>query len=367
MQLCDKDILRAISTGELIFAGTVPRYPFKKEQIQPASVDLRLGNRITRFKDNIECYDIRDTINPEMHLKNEFLDDGESFIVQPNEVIFGQIYEQLAIGDNFSARVEGRSRVARLGISVHCTGSYINPGFCGAMPLQIINHNRFPVVLYPYINICQLVIFRLTDIPLVSYLERSVLPYNTYYNEVNPSPSILSADPEDGLHNQTIVEQRIKALIENYYKTIKTEQILNAQGKSKTAIIENATIQNFTNGGYSMGDQYNAQQAGNQGPNAGQNSTINQVHISETNIDSSALMKELEKIKAYLKASEYNDDSDVLIGDITKAAKALKENKKGHALVIVKTVGSKILDIAKSIGCSIRGENYYRRNEIVSV
>jgi deoxycytidine triphosphate deaminase len=59
VQLCDKDILRSIRDGNLLFVGANPDYPFMKEQIQPASVDLRLGNRIIRFKEEIKSFDIK--------------------------------------------------------------------------------------------------------------------------------------------------------------------------------------------------------------------------------------------------------------------------------------------------------------------
>ena len=285
--------------------------------------------------------------------------------VKPNEILFAQIYEQISIPDYMSARVEGRSRVARLGISVHCTGDYINPGFAGAMPLQIINHNYFPVVLYPYISICQMILYRLSDEPLVSYLQRSVLPYNTYYNETNPSPSILSGNPEESMQgSNTILEKRIGDLIENYYNTIEKEKDFEMQQKiskckkkdmqiNKQALIEEATILNL--GGLAMGDQYFAKMAGVQGKNAGSHATITQYYNENewSEVDINNMLTDLEKIKQYIKSNYTDEEHDIIVGDISSASRALKSNNKEEAGNILKRCGHVLYDIAKSIGCAV--------------
>jgi deoxycytidine triphosphate deaminase len=364
MQLCDKDILRAINNGSLVFAGTNPQYPFQREQVQPASVDLRLGNRFIRFKKSVNSFDIKNIKQIGDLLDVEYIEDGQEILINPGEILFGQIYEQMEIGDEFAARIEGRSRVARLGISVHCTGDYINPGFAGAMPLQIINHNHFPIMLYPYIGICQIIIYKLSDTPLVPYLQRSVLPYNAYYNETNPSPSILSANPTEGLTNETIIEKKIKTLIEGFYETQDKENaIRKAAGKPTgqidekhvQTVIQNATFQNLYSGGYieQMRDQYNAKQAANQGPNAGQQSTVIQELFEGTGMDDSQLKKELLRVKDFLRQLPQDDDTDILIGEITKASRSLDQNKRSDALSVLKKCGRKLYDIAERIGCSL--------------
>lgn len=366
MQLSDKDIYKAMVKGDLLFVGVNPKYPFVKEkQVQPASVDLRLGNRIIRFKENIENFDIKNIKEIDKYLDVQYINEGEAIEVKPNEILFAQIYEQISIPDYLSARVEGRSRVARLGISVHCTGDYINPGFAGAMPLQIINHNYFPVVLYPYISICQMILYRLSDEPLVSYLQRSVLPYNTYYNETNPSPSILSGNPQESMQgSNTILEKRIGDLIENYYNTIEKEKDFEMQQKiskckkkdmqiNKQALIEEATILNL--GGLAMGDQYFAKMAGVQGKNAGSHATITQYYNENewSEVDINNMLTDLEKIKQYIKSNYTDEEHDIIVGDISSASRALKSNNKEEAGNILKRCGHVLYDIAKSIGCAV--------------
>lgn len=366
MQLSDKDIYKAMANSDLLFAGPNPKYPFVKEiQVQPASVDLRLGNRIIRFKDNIKRFDIKDIKEIDQYLSVQHIAEDGEIEVKPGEIVFAQIYEQIAIPDYLSARVEGRSRVARLGISVHCTGDYINPGFAGAMPLQIVNHNSFPIVLYPYISICQLILYKLTDDPLVSYLERSVLPYNTYYNETNPSPSILSKNPEDGSQvRATILEQRIKDLIENYYNTLEkekdyelqqrwNEQKRKEEEKSKQAMIREATFLNI--GGLKMGDNYYAEVVGVQGKKAGNHANITQVYKADdwADINIEQMLSDLNTIKIYIKNNYEDEEHDILVGNLSSATKALKEDNKKEADSILKKCGRILYDIAKSIGCAV--------------
>lgn len=366
MQLCDKDIYKAMAKGDLLFAGVDPKYPFVKErQVQPASVDLRLGNRIIRFKQGIESFDIKDIKDIEQHLSVQYLDEGEKIEVRPNEILFAQVYEQILIPDYLCARITGRSRGARLGISVHCTGDYINPGFAGAMPLQIINHNYFPVILYPYIGICQMILYRLTEEPLVSYLQRSKLPYNTYYNETNPSPSILSEEPSDSMEDGvTILERRIRNLIENYYNTIEKEEEYELKQKiskkkkkdmqKKTQKIVNEAI-SVNIGGLNMGDQYNAKMVGAQGKNAGSNAIITQYYNENDweGIDINGMLMDLDAIKKYIKSNYSDEEYDIVVGDITSASRALKTNNKEEASSMLKKCGHFIYDIAKKIGCAV--------------
>lgn len=366
MQLCDKQIYEAMAKGDLLFVGANSKYPFKKDiQVQPASVDLRLGNRIMRFKDGIDSFDINNIKEIKSHLSVQYVNEGEAIQIGPNEIIFAQIYEQISIPNYLSARIEGRSRVARLGISVHCTGDYINPGFAGAMPLQLINHNSFPVILYPYIGICQMILYELSEVPLISYLERSSLPYNTYYNETNPSPSILSSNASDESHENSIVEMRIRQLIENYYDTLEAEVkgSTNKKGKRQQreikSVIDEATSSNYQNlfigGQISVGEQYNAKQAGIQGPGAGSHATITQYYQEAQVLDADIpqLLLELEHIKGHLRDNYSDDDHYIIIGNVSSASKLLKEHKNDQAMEFLKKCGKVLYDIAKSIGCSV--------------
>lgn len=355
MQLCDKDLYRLLKSGEIMFVGAEERFPFVPEkQVQPASIDLRLGNRITKFKENTAEFDLKEIEKINQYLVSEFLKESEPFQINPHEIIFSQIYEQMSIGNNVSARIEGRSRMARLGLSIHTTGDYINPGFVGAMPLQIINNNNFPIIMYPYMSICQIMIYQLTDEPLVKYADKSTLPWNKYQNEEYASPSIISVDPVAEIKDYgLIMEKKINLLIENYNKQMEYEGLDIKKVKNISKITEQY-IDNINYMEVNMRDQYNANQVGNQGPKAGEKSTINQVYGRDLEIiNYSEWLAETQKIKKFLYDGERNEENEILIGELTKIQQAAKESNSNKIKEILKGCGKQVYDISKRIGCSL--------------
>lgn len=357
MQLCDRDIYQAIKDGEIGFVGTNEKYPFLYEQqVQPCSIDLRLGDIIVRFKESIDSFDIKDNILPEQHLNVEQYKGGQPIVINPGEIVFGQIYEQMWIGDKYSARVEGRSRVARLGLAVHCTGSYINPGFCGAMPLQLINYNKFSITIYPYIGICQLVLFEISDEPLVKYSDRSRI-CNPYFDEKYASPSVLQPPTVGGYEKQSVAEYRMAELVKDYYRGIQKGQTSRKKQCSEEERIERIVIKNslqFKQDEVTcMRDNYTATQVGTQGPQSGMNATITQ-HYNAPLIDRNELLAELNILRTHLKGDISGDeDIDIMLGDVSRASKSIKDHNEQTAVQILKSAGRKLYDIAKTIGCTL--------------
>lgn len=358
MQLCDRDIYLAIKEGEIGFVGTNEKYPFLYEkQVQPSSIDLRLGDIIVRFKESVDSFDIKDQIVFEEHLNVERYKDGQPIIINPGEIVFGQIYEQMWIGDKYSARVEGRSRVARLGLAVHCTGSYINPGFCGAMPLQIINYNRFSVTIYPYIGVCQLVLFEISDTPLVKYSDRSRI-YNPYFDEKFASPSVLQPPAIDVPEKQSITEYRMSQLVKDYYRGIQKGKLSRRKQHSDEERIERIVINNLLKSNQTgevmgMRDSYTATQVGAQGPESGKNAIIVQ-HFNDSEIDTDKLLAELDLLRTHLKCdNSRNEDIDIMLGDVSRVSKAIKSNNIQAAIQGLKAAGRKLCSVAKTVGCTL--------------
>ncbi|MDR0872490.1 MAG: dCTP deaminase [Prevotellaceae bacterium] len=236
MRLSDKEILEEISNGELVIVGTNNAYPFMNTQVQPCSIDLRLDNKFYKFKDNVFEFDISDIENVKNYFSYFEVQANEKITLQPNEVLFGQIYEQLRIPSDCSGMIEGRSRFARLGLSVHATGGFINPEFEGAMPLQIINNNKIPITIYPFINICQLILIRLTSKPKVPYPQRT---NNPYHRERVASLSVLNRDNE--LSNSDVIHKEIeKRLLDGYCKEMEYRKLQRTLSPQVT--IQHSTI-----------------------------------------------------------------------------------------------------------------------------
>jgi dCTP deaminase len=200
MILSDKDIHPMLRSGELVILGTDTTHPFDAaQQVQPCSIDLRLGNRFLRFKATVDRFDVSDMTGISSLMEEYIVADKEPIELLPNSIVFGQIYEQLRLPPLYCGYIEGRSRFARLGLSVHVTGGFINPEFEGAMPLQIVNNNRFPIVIYPYMTICQLILGRLSSPPLIPYPRRS---NNPYHKESKAGPSVIGEDPALAFNSQ---------------------------------------------------------------------------------------------------------------------------------------------------------------------
>jgi dCTP deaminase len=84
------------------------------------------------------------------------LQESERFIVHPGEFVLATTLEHVEIPDDLVARLEGRSSIGRLGIVIHSTAGYIDPGFKGKITLEISNLGRIAVALYPGMRICQI-------------------------------------------------------------------------------------------------------------------------------------------------------------------------------------------------------------------
>lgn len=222
MVLSDKEIYKYISSGDLIFATPDRALPFNQyQQVQPASVDLRLSNRILRFKGDVKEFDVKNLDQVKDYIETLHVPNLTPIVLQPNEVIFCQTFEQIKMPKNCIGIVEGKSRFARLGLAIHRTGGFINPDFEGVMPLQIINNNRIPLTIYPFISVCQLILFEIKSIPLIPYPERTD---NPYYKEHIAGHSVLHKDSVLG--NETTGNNSIK--IEQERRKI--DQYLNSMG-----------------------------------------------------------------------------------------------------------------------------------------
>ncbi|WP_299523352.1 dCTP deaminase [uncultured Methanobrevibacter sp.] len=134
--LCDKDIM---ARWEELFPFTNSLLAVFQKRVQPASVDLRLGVELKR-------------INGETIQFNE-----EGYLLKPGEFILGSTIEYLTIPDDIVARVEGRSSIGRLGVMVHITAGYIDPGFEGNITLELFNCSDKPFKLCYGDCLCQIV------------------------------------------------------------------------------------------------------------------------------------------------------------------------------------------------------------------
>jgi len=153
MILSDKDIKEYIESGK-IKINPVPDFEI---QLGPASLDVRLDNIFRVFNHTqIPYIDPKNKSTFENLTEVIKIEENKPFVLQPGQFILASTLEEVELPDDIGARIEGRSSWGRLGIIVHSTAGYIDPGFKGKITLEMSNIGMLPVLLYPGMRICQL-------------------------------------------------------------------------------------------------------------------------------------------------------------------------------------------------------------------
>jgi deoxycytidine triphosphate deaminase len=108
-------------------------------------------------------------LDPIRDWKRVEVSEGQFITIRPGQTVMTRVYERFRMPDDCAGKIEGRSSFARLGLAVHCTGDFINPGWEGYMPLQLSNVGPYPLKIGPYFAICQLMLVKLASPPERSY------------------------------------------------------------------------------------------------------------------------------------------------------------------------------------------------------
>lgn len=137
--------------------GTIEIEPFEENQVGPGSVDLHLGREFRVFKKLRNACVVEDSISVEALTE---LEAEESFTLMPGETVLGITHERIKLPDTICGWLEGRSRFARMGLVIHMTASFVQPGINNRQVLEIGNLAPFPLVLKPGVRICQVILER---------------------------------------------------------------------------------------------------------------------------------------------------------------------------------------------------------------
>jgi dCTP deaminase len=149
MILSDSDIQKALSTGAI---SVEPLFP---GAIQPASVDLHLGADFLIFQ--ITDHTFIDPAQPIDDMMREVsINDDKQFILHPGEFALGLTYEVVGVSDSMVGRLEGKSSLGRIGLIIHATAGYLDPGNKLKMTLELHNISGLPIKLYYKMPIAQL-------------------------------------------------------------------------------------------------------------------------------------------------------------------------------------------------------------------
>ena len=169
MVLSQPDIRKAVREGRIVFSPAL-----EEEQWSEASVDLRLGFSFTVLRkdlasvrisvaDGLKALASADFWRTRKLKPHDDLGKVETFTLEPNEFVLAMTYERVKIPLDLIARIEGRSTYARVGLTMHQTAPWIQPGWDGPIVLEIINHGPFKMDLTPLKDRpCQLAFFNLS-------------------------------------------------------------------------------------------------------------------------------------------------------------------------------------------------------------
>jgi dCTP deaminase len=150
MILSDGTLRRLLAEGRLAIE------PLGEGQIQPASVDVRLGDTFLAFRRHTTAsIDPRDL--HEALMEPVTVAEGQPFILHPGEFVLGTTLERVTLPDDLVARLEGKSSLGRLGLLIHSTAGFVDPGWAnGQITLELSNVAPLPIKLWPGMRIGQL-------------------------------------------------------------------------------------------------------------------------------------------------------------------------------------------------------------------
>ena len=156
MVLSDRDIRASLESGRLVIR------PYDPHDLQPSSVDLHIDRSFRVFRNN--RYAFIDPRKPQPDL-TELLTvaDDEPFILHPGEFVLGQTLEWIELPEDIVARLEGRSSLGRLGLLIHSTAGYVDPGWKGNLTLELSNVANLPISLHYGMKIGQISFVRMSS------------------------------------------------------------------------------------------------------------------------------------------------------------------------------------------------------------
>ena len=165
MLLSDRDILYEMACHGLVIENA------EDPQFQPASVDLRLGLALRKLG------------------KDPFLITRNGYPLRPWQFILGDTWERICIPPHLAAQFMGRSSLGRLGLQVHCTAGFVDPGFQGTLTVELCNLSNQVITLTPGQPIGQLCFLRLSSVAQRPYGHPELGSH--YQGQAGPAASAL--------------------------------------------------------------------------------------------------------------------------------------------------------------------------------
>jgi dCTP deaminase len=155
-------VLADTSIRRLIGEGRIGIEPYDEALLQPSSVDVRVDRYFRVFRNN--RYPFIDVKEPQEELTELLeVDPDTPFILHPGEFVLGSTLERVRLPDDLVARLEGKSSLGRLGLLIHSTAGFIDPGWDGHVTLELSNVANLPITIYVGMKIGQLSFMQLSE------------------------------------------------------------------------------------------------------------------------------------------------------------------------------------------------------------
>jgi len=179
-------VLSDVTIAKLIAERRIGIDPYDDGLLQPSSVDVRV-DRYFRVFHNAR-YPFIDVKEPQEELTEEVEIDGERpFILHPGEFVLGSTLERVTLPDDLVARHEGKSSLGRLGLLIHSTAGFIDPGWDGHVTLELSNVANLPITIYHGMKIGQISFMQLSEPTSTPYGSSSL--GSKYQGQRGPTPS----------------------------------------------------------------------------------------------------------------------------------------------------------------------------------
>jgi len=179
-------ILSDRTIREEIAAGNIEVEPFEDACVQPSSIDLHVDRDFRVFHNaRYPFIDVKADM-PDL-TEVATIADGDAFILHPGEFVLGSTLERVKLPNNLVARLEGKSSLGRLGLLIHSTAGYVDPGWDGYLTLELSNVANLPITIYPGMKIGQISFFQLTTAADVPYGTKKA--GSKYQGQRGPTPS----------------------------------------------------------------------------------------------------------------------------------------------------------------------------------
>ena len=189
MVLSDATIARYLAEGRIEID------PYDEALLQPSSVDVRVDRLFRVFHNN--RYPFID-VKVEQEELTELVEVSEAqpFVLHPGEFVLGSTLERVRLPDDLVARLEGKSSLGRLGLLIHSTAGFIDPGWDGHVTLELSNVANLPITIYPEMKIGQLSFVQLSEPAQKPYGSAGI--GSKYQGQRGPTPSRYWQNFTDG-------------------------------------------------------------------------------------------------------------------------------------------------------------------------